>query len=194
MYWANYNVEKIIKNCKKNLDDYIDKLNDIETLKVKIKMESMFKLNNEISKKYLNFETYKIYESDKYEFFKKYVECRKSVADMVKPLKTKGIDLEFNIYESIFFSGKELLENEKRKIEVLKKEFTILFNYLNNITNLTSSKINLEYQGKVKNYTFIVLFLTFIMISLNFKETFIKFFEYLYAIVIVYFPSINILI
>jgi len=167
LYWANYNLEKITKDCKKSLDNYVDRLNEMEPQKVKIKMESLFKLNNEMTKKYLRFEIYRINEDDKYNFFTKNLKYRKSIEDLVKPLKTKNSELEFNIYEYIFLSGRELLDKEKIKIESLTKEFATVFNYLNNITNLTSSQINLKYQGKVKNYTSAVLILTFIMIVLT---------------------------
>ena len=175
LYWANYNLEKIAKDSKKSLD-YVDKLNKIETQKVKIKMKSLFKLNDEITKKYLNFEIYRINEERKYYFLIKNIKYDKRLEDSVKPLK--NINIEYNIYEYIFLSGKELLENQKREIESLKKEFILLFNYLNNVTYLTSSQINLKYQGKVKTYTFVVLFLTFIMILLNInKENLLSFLE-----------------
>lgn len=170
LYWANYNLEKSTKDYKKNLDRYVDRLNEIETQKVKMKMKSLFKLNNEITKKFLHFEIYRINEEKKYNFFAKNVGCIKGFKNLVKPLKVKNIKSEFNIYEYIFLSGKELLEHEKRKIEYLNNEFDTVFNYLNNSTNLTSSQINLQYQVKVKNYTLAVLILTFIMVILTFKD------------------------
>ena len=179
LYWANYNLEKIAKDSKKSLD-YVDKLNKIETQKVKIKMKSLFKLNNEITKKYLNFEIYRINEERKYYLLTKNIKYDISLEDSVEPLK--NINIEYSIYKYIFISGKELLENQKREIESLKKEFVLLFSYLNNVTHLTSSQINLNYQGKVKTYTFVVLILTFIMILININmENLLSILEYLYA-------------
>ena len=170
LYWANYNLEKITKDCKKSLDNYVDRLNEIEPQKVKIKMESLFKLNNEITKKYRWFKIHRINEDNKYNFFIKNLKYRKSIEDLVNPLKIKNSELEFNIYKYIFHSGRELLDKEQIKMKFLEEEFTTVLNYLNNITNLTSSQINLKYQGKVKNYTLAVLILTFILIVLTFKN------------------------
>lgn len=170
LYLPNYNLEKNTKDYEKNIDKYVNRLNEIETQKVKMKMNSLFNLNNEITKKYLQFEIYRINEAKKYNFFTKNVGCIKGIKNLVKPLKVKNIGLKFNIYESIFLLGKELLENEKNKIEFLNKEFATVFNYLNNSTNLTSSEINLKYQVKVKNYTLAVLILTFIIAILTFKD------------------------
>ena len=138
-------------------------------------MKSLFKLNNEITKKYLNFEIYRIIEERKYYYLIKNIKYDKGLEDLVKPLKNIGA--EYNIYKYIFFSGKELLENQKREIESLKKEYDLLFNYLNNVTHLTSSQINLKYQGRVKTYTFIVLIFTFIMILLNIKANLLSIFD-----------------
>ena len=167
LYWANYNLEKNMKDYKKSLDNYVERLNEIETRKVKMKMVSLFKLNKEITEKYLEFEMYRINEDKKYIFFTKNVVCSEGIKESIKPVKIKKIELEFNIYEYIFRYAKELLEIEKRKIELSKKEFITVFNYLNNITNLISSQINLEYQRKVKNYTWTILFFTFLMLLLT---------------------------
>ena len=170
LYWTNYNLETNTKDYKKSLDNYIGRLNEIETRKVKIKMKSLFKLNNEIVKKHLDFEIYRINENKKYDYFTHNVTCREDVKDLVKPLKIKDIEFEFNIYEYIFHSGRELLEIEKRKIEALTDEFATVFKYLHNITNLTSSEINIEYQKKVTHYTYVVLILTLIMTLIAFMQ------------------------
>ncbi|KXS40417.1 MAG: hypothetical protein AWU59_2544 [Methanolobus sp. T82-4] len=165
LYWANFNLEAPIKDWNKSLDSYVDQFNKNGSQKTSFKMKSLFKVNNEITNKYLDFEIYRMNEEKMYKSFSN-VGYNTTTATLVKPLATKFLKKKFNIYDYLFYEGKELLELQKTKIEVLNKEFTTIFNYLNNVTTLTSSQINLSYQKKVKNYTIIVLVLTLIMVLL----------------------------
>jgi hypothetical protein len=162
LYWANHNVENIIKNWNNYIINKMEELNKIVYQQDEKKIDSLFELNTLIVNERRDFEGYRLEEEKKYDFFNTNIFFNEKFNESVTALNINK--MEKNIYKYIYDSGKKLLDIEKIQNQNLKKEFHRLFQYITNITNLTNSKISIQIQKTIKYYTFGLLILTIILV------------------------------
>lgn len=166
LYWANYNVENTLKNWNNYITEKMNELTEIAHQQNEKKIESLFKLNTLIVNEYRDFEGYRLEEERKYDFFNTNFNTKILFDEKFNESVTalKAYNIEINIYKYIYDSGKKLLDQEKIKNKSLKKEFRRLFEYINNITNLTNSQISLQIQKTIKYYTIWLIILTILIL------------------------------
>jgi hypothetical protein len=162
LYWANHNVENPIKNWNNYITNKMDELNKIACQRDKKKIDTLFELNTLIVNECRDFEGYHLEEEKKYDFFNANIFFNKEFNKSVTAFKPNN--MEKNIYEYSYVSGKKLLDIEKIQNQNLQKEFDRLFKYITNITNLTNSKISIQIQRTIKYYTLWLFILTSLML------------------------------